>query len=63
MFEFAVFDSLGRSQLFYTVAWGLKSLKTNKSAGIDLIMNEHIKSTWHLMARARLRKIIQYYIG
>ena len=27
----------------------LKSLKTNKSAGIDLIMSEHIKSTWHFM--------------
>ena len=27
----------------------LKSLKNNKSSGIDLVMNEHIKSTFHIM--------------
>ena len=27
----------------------LKLLKTNKSSGIDLIMNEHIKSTFHML--------------
>ena len=27
----------------------IKSLKNNKSSGIDLVMNEHIKSTFHIM--------------
>ena len=27
----------------------LKSLKNNKSSGIDLVINEHIKSTFHIM--------------
>ena len=27
----------------------IKSLKNNKSSGLDLVMNEHIKSTFHIM--------------
>ena len=55
-------DYINRKITLAEIKNQLKSLKANKSAGIDLIMNEHIKSTWHLMGSVYEKISILYWI-